>query len=54
MQRNRKKKDFNKKFKNFVEAWAYLKSLTTKYQCREPEIPIKQTFSKKDKFLYVI
>ena len=45
-----KKKDFNKKFKNFTEAWDHIKKYSIKYQCRE-EMEVKESFSKKDKLI---
>ena len=45
-----KAKDFNKKFKKFVEAWDHIKSFAIKYKCY-PEMPVKETFSKKDKLI---
>ena len=43
-------KDFYKRFKNFLEAWDHIKSVSTKYKCRD-DMPIKESFTKKDKLI---
>ena len=46
-------KDFNKRLKNFFDAWDHIKLYSIKYKCR-PDMPIKQSFSKKDKLIYFL
>ena len=43
-----KDKDFNIKFKNFVDAWEHIKTNAVKYKCRE-NMEIKNDFTLKDK-----
>ena len=45
-----KEKEFNKKYKNFIEAWDNIKSEAIIYKCRELK-KIKEGFSKNDKII---
>ena len=48
-----KDKEFNIKFKNFVDAWENIKSYAIKYRCRE-NMNIKNEFTVKDKLSYFL
>ena len=48
-----KDKEFNIKFKNFVDAWEHIKSYAVKYRCRE-NMNIKNEFTVKDKLSYFL
>ena len=45
-----KEKEFNKKYKNFIEAWDNIKSEAVKYKCRDLK-EIKKGFNKNDKLI---
>ena len=45
-----KEKEFNKKYKNFIEAWDNIKSEAVKYKCRDL-MEIKKEFTKNDKLI---